>query len=280
MCGSSGMKLEHLNGTMMAHYLTINRVKPLFDSLKQTGSSIDDDELITYTLNGLGLEFKYLATTLHMHPDLEFDQFYDLVLKEKHLQKRLNLTTTSRVSMVANQNQNTFPYHGGKWGHGRGTRGHGQRFPPSSYHPSTWNWSCPPYNQPPPSLSDVYLPFFSHRWLLLHARIQFILGVTKMGHIARYCRNHGPQTFVAPHASFPTTVQNSTWCFNSRATHHITPNLYGILVSRSYTGTDTIVAGNGNELKITHIGNVKLTKSQKLLNLNEVLCIPVIQKRN
>ncbi|CAA2968242.1 Hypothetical predicted protein [Olea europaea subsp. europaea] len=28
-------------------------------------------------------------------------------------------------------------------------------------------------------LSPTDAPFFSHRWLLLHARIQFILGVTK-----------------------------------------------------------------------------------------------------
>ncbi|KAI5339023.1 hypothetical protein L3X38_018295 [Prunus dulcis] len=48
--------------------------------------------------------------------------------------------------------------------------------------------------------------------------------------------------------------------------------------AQPYTGTDTIVVGNGNQLAITHIGNTKVTGLHKSLNLNEVLCVPAIRK--
>ena len=69
----------------MVDYL--NYVKSLFNSLIQFGVTMDNDELISYVLDGLGLKYKNLATKLHMHPDIDFDQFYDLALREKHLQK-------------------------------------------------------------------------------------------------------------------------------------------------------------------------------------------------
>ncbi|KAF9683312.1 hypothetical protein SADUNF_Sadunf04G0000400 [Salix dunnii] len=73
------------NNTTVIEYL--NYVKSLVNSLIQSSATMDDDEFISYILDGLGLEYKELATTLHLHPDINFDQFYDLALKEEHLQK-------------------------------------------------------------------------------------------------------------------------------------------------------------------------------------------------
>ncbi|CAB4289547.1 unnamed protein product [Prunus armeniaca] len=94
---------------------------------------MDDDELISYVLDGLGLEYKELATTPHLHPDIDFDRFYDLALREEHLQKRMSLNVASGVAMAADRmpnerisnsnmpgcNQNPYPRSGRGCGHGR-----------------------------------------------------------------------------------------------------------------------------------------------------------------
>ena len=90
----------------MVDYL--NYAKSLFDSLIQSGATIDDDELISYVLDGLSLEYKELATKLHLHLDIDFDQFYDLAIREEHLQKRMSLTLTSAVAMAADRVPSTF----------------------------------------------------------------------------------------------------------------------------------------------------------------------------
>ncbi|CAL2257777.1 unnamed protein product [Prunus armeniaca] len=58
----------------------------------------------------------------------------------------------------------------------------------------------------------------------------------------------------------------------------MTANTASLPHAQPYTGTDTIIVGNGNQLAITHIGNTKLTGLDKSLNLNEVLCVPAIRK--
>jgi hypothetical protein len=124
------------SSTTVVDYL--NYAKSLFDSLIQSGATMDDDELISYVLDGLGLEYKELATTLHLHPDIDFDQFYDLALREQHLQKRMSLTMTSGVAMAADRMPKERPFnshmpnhnHGFGRGHGRGrnwNQGRGSR---------------------------------------------------------------------------------------------------------------------------------------------------------
>jgi hypothetical protein len=120
----------------------LNYAKSLFDSLIQSGATMDDDELISYVLDGLGLKYKELATTLHLHPNIDFDQFYDLILKEEHLQKWMSLTLISGVAMAVDRvlNESIFnsnmpshnhnPHHrfgrergcGRNWNQGRGSR--------------------------------------------------------------------------------------------------------------------------------------------------------------
>ncbi|KAJ6379590.1 hypothetical protein OIU76_016264 [Salix suchowensis] len=134
------------NNTIVVHYL--NYAKSLFDSLIQSGVTMDDDEFISYVLDGLGLEYKELATTLHLYPDIDFDQFCDLALREEHLQKPKSLTLTTGVAMAVDRvpNEHSFnsklPSHnhnkfgrgcGRNWnqghdfGRGRGTRKTGHR---------------------------------------------------------------------------------------------------------------------------------------------------------
>ncbi|KAF9664325.1 hypothetical protein SADUNF_Sadunf16G0006700 [Salix dunnii] len=150
------------SNTTIADYL--NYAKSLLDSLIQSGATMDDDEFISYILDGLALEYKELATTLHLHPDIDFDQFYDLALREEHLQKRMSLTLTTGVAMAADQvpNEHSFnsrlpspnynPNH--RFGRGRGrnwNQGHGSGRGPrrtGQWEPTQGAWTPDRHSQP------------------------------------------------------------------------------------------------------------------------------------
>ncbi|KAF9667523.1 hypothetical protein SADUNF_Sadunf15G0032000 [Salix dunnii] len=117
-----------------------------------------------YVLDGLGLEYKELATTLHLHPDIDFDQFYDLAVREEHLQKRMSLTLTTGVAMAADRvpNEHSFnsrlpspnynPNH--RFGRGRGrnwNQGHGSGRGPrrtGQWEPTQGAWTPDRHSQP------------------------------------------------------------------------------------------------------------------------------------
>ncbi|KAJ6324847.1 hypothetical protein OIU76_012025 [Salix suchowensis] len=58
--------LKKDNDTTVADYL--NYAKSLVDSLIQSGATMDDDEFISYVLDGLGTGVQRAATSLHPHP--------------------------------------------------------------------------------------------------------------------------------------------------------------------------------------------------------------------
>ncbi|KAH7852279.1 hypothetical protein Vadar_022705 [Vaccinium darrowii] len=48
--------------------------------------------------------------------------------------------------------------------------------------------------------------------------------------------------------------------------------------AQPYSGTDSIIIGNGSQLVISHIGHAVLPTPTKSLSLNGVLCVPSIKK--
>ncbi|VVA38418.1 PREDICTED: UBN2_3 domain-containing [Prunus dulcis] len=57
--------------------------KSLYDSLVAAGSQMTDEELIEYTLDGLGHDYKEFTTSLRLRASLSFDEFYDLLIQEE-----------------------------------------------------------------------------------------------------------------------------------------------------------------------------------------------------
>ncbi|CAL9011751.1 unnamed protein product [Prunus brigantina] len=69
--------------------------KSLFISLTAASSTMTDEELIEYVLDGLGHEYKEFTTSLHLRPSLSFDEFYDLLVKEEQVFKKMSLVSVS-----------------------------------------------------------------------------------------------------------------------------------------------------------------------------------------
>ncbi|KAM1723462.1 uncharacterized protein LOC126606888 [Malus sylvestris] len=79
--------LKRTPDQQMSDYLI--HARSLFDSLASAGTSMTDSELIEYILDGLGHEYKEFTTSLHLRQTLTFDEFFDLLLQEEQLQKRM-----------------------------------------------------------------------------------------------------------------------------------------------------------------------------------------------
>ncbi|KAL4565872.1 hypothetical protein LXL04_029978 [Taraxacum kok-saghyz] len=87
--------------------------------------------------------------------------------------------------------------------------------------------------------------------------------------------HNNPQAHVMTTANYD---QNSTWLFDSGASHHITNDLNALSLHAPYDGTDELVIGDGSALTITHVGSSILQFSNNSFTLTNVLCVPSISK--
>ncbi|KAF7153434.1 hypothetical protein RHSIM_Rhsim01G0072300 [Rhododendron simsii] len=117
------------------------RSKSLADFYAAAGSPISDNEFIDHIIDALGLEYKDFITSLNHHPTTSFDEFYDLLLQEEHLLKRMTAFSLSAGTAFAtnrvpqnqqpatnkqhqNINHNNHHHNRGRGGHhGRGRGG-------------------------------------------------------------------------------------------------------------------------------------------------------------
>jgi hypothetical protein len=74
--------------------------KSIADSLAAAGSPISDTELIESIIDGLGHEYKEFIIALHLRPTVSFDDFYDLILQEEHLLKRMSSLSLSQLELL------------------------------------------------------------------------------------------------------------------------------------------------------------------------------------
>ena len=87
------------------------------------------------------------------------------------------------------------------------------------------------------------------------------------------------QNSVAPFISSPEVIEDPSWYIDSGASSHITNDSGKLLDLQPYFGSEELLVGNGNGLKIKHIGSVLLaTYSHKPLLLNHVLHVHHITK--
>lgn len=65
---------------------------------------------------------------------------------------------------------------------------------------------------------------------------------------------------------------------DSGATHHLTSDLNNLALHQQYQGDETVLIGDGSDLKITHTGSLSLPSTSRPIHLNSVLCVPSIHK--
>ncbi|KAJ1699274.1 hypothetical protein LUZ63_007786 [Rhynchospora breviuscula] len=274
------------------------------DRLRSIGSPVSEQDLVVYTLQGLGSEFDNFVTAFSMRSQAtsmaELQSF--LLTYEARMQAQLKpitspsalLTSTSQNSSnTATSSLNETHYTTGPQfrnqynnrnnqgqynnyrppnnGRGRGRfrgRGRGRQFHPNS---DTQCQIC---------------SFWGHTATECYHRFD----IRYVGHTSQQnaSTNASPQNAPAavaqpPHQALvaePAVNINptATWFLDSGATTHVTPDINNLSFHQPYKGTDSVHIGNGAGLLITHIGSTTLPTASVPLYLTNVLHVPQITR--
>jgi hypothetical protein len=83
-----------------------------------------------------------------------------------------------------------------------------------------------------------------------------------------------------PQANFtsPSSFNIAPWLLDSGASHHVTADLNNLSLHAPYTDHDDVMIGDGTTLPITHTGSVSLPTLNSSFHLQDVLCVPTMQK--
>ncbi|PRQ55598.1 putative RNA-directed DNA polymerase [Rosa chinensis] len=88
---------------------------------------------------------------------------------------------------------------------------------------------------------------------------------------------HPPYSPTSPGFSFfPAPVANSTWLADSGASQHVTPDLSQLSEAAPYYGNTKLTVGNGQHLRIAHIGSAIMHTPSASFHMNNVLHVPEI----
>lgn len=81
-----------------------------------------------------------------------------------------------------------------------------------------------------------------------------------------------------PSANNAIMSDSSTWLLDSGASHHMTSDLSNLAMHNPYSGGDDVLLGDGSGLQISHSGSLSLPSYTKPFFLNNVLCVPSLEK--
>ena len=98
----------------------------------------------------------------------------------------------------------------------------------------------------------------------------------KTGHIALKCFHHFDMNFQNSQSSskgFVSVTTTDSWFLDSGATNHVTTDGKSLNAKTEYSGISKLSIGDGSQLSISHIGNIKFSTLQPLM-LRDILVVP------
>ncbi|KAF5468505.1 hypothetical protein F2P56_012650 [Juglans regia] len=99
----------------------MHTVKALADEIALIDHPISKDDLTLYILNGLGVDFREIATPIQAREcPLSFEELHDLLVSHEDYMRRLDATTQQLIATTNFSNCRSFPNSSGG---GNGSRG-------------------------------------------------------------------------------------------------------------------------------------------------------------
>ncbi|KAI0519459.1 hypothetical protein KFK09_006907 [Dendrobium nobile] len=246
-----------LGDKTMFQYLT--DIKAKVDTIAAEGSSIDTEDIILYTLNGLQATYQSFKVLIHnqLQP-IYLDDFYALLCSEElHISSNnsrehsVTPITDSNYALTATRGtaRGRASYYRGRQSSRRGD-GCGGRSTTRRYGSARGGRITRP---------------------LINCQIY-----GKPGHSAINCwyrhdssYNSTPQAYVATY-----TTQNADWFIDSGATEHLTTNQAQLQNIQPYNGSSLVQVENGQQLPIAHTGQGLLPTPSRKLQLPKILHVP------
>jgi histone deacetylase 1/2 len=247
----------------VAEYFT--KMKGLADEIVSAGKKMDDDEISSYILMGLGEEFDPVVTSVsnRVEPISLQELQVQLVSHEQRREIReggshssVNVATKGGRGGGGNFSNNTS--RGGRGGGGRGgfVRGGGGRNGGRNGGERGRNF--------------------------LHGVFCQICG--KEGHMGHRCFKRFDASVTGPPQKSVSSAQTSSygidtnWYVDSGATDHITSELDKLSVRGKYQGGDQVHTASGSGMAIDHVGHSVLHTPIRPIHLKNILHVPHTSK--
>ena len=256
----------------MSDYL--KEIKSVCEQLDSVGSPVNEKMKIFAALHGLGREYEPIKTSIEGSMDTVPTTFEDISPRLTGFDDRL-LAYTDAASITPHLAFNTQRYDStsyytkgrgssnqkwrGKGGYSTQGRGFHQQISSGSSVSSGQSTDGRPVCQ--------------------------ICG--KIGHPALKCwhrfdnayqHEDMPAALAALRITDVTDHAGNEWCADSAATAHVTSSPHHLQQSKAYSGSDSVMIGDGNFLPITHTGSALLPTTSGTLPLLDVLVVPDIAK--
>ncbi|KAJ3701404.1 hypothetical protein LUZ61_005109 [Rhynchospora tenuis] len=268
-------------GSTVSQYT--QQMQNIADRLRSIGSGVSDQDLVAYTIQGLGSDYDAFVTAITMRDrSPTMPELCNLLFaQEARILTNLRANSTSAVhltqetasghkALYTNGNkgktttqsgQNTQPQYvnsgrgRSNYQRGRGTqRGRGRGRQQNSSQQDVVCQICDKWGH---GALECY-----HRFDIRYT------GATP----SSQSQNH--QALVAE----PAASSNSAWYIDSGATTHVTSDINNLSSSQSYNGPDAVHIGNGSGLSIAHIGFAQIDTGFRPIKLTNVLHVPEITK--
>ncbi|KAK9132427.1 hypothetical protein Scep_011955 [Stephania cephalantha] len=265
----------------MREYLS--KMKCISDNLAIAGSVVSTDDLISSVLIGLDREYLPITTFLQGRCDVQWQELYSTLIGFEETLDQYNVIQDINAlvvhdspsanaaeiknssSKVTVQNYNGNKTNGGFRGRGTGRfRGRG------GYKSSSSN------SKPTCQICGK----FGHSAAVCYYRADMkYMGAQSGSSQQPQPRHFIPQTHT-PSSFFTAseTGHDGSWYMDSGATSHVTGDSSQMLNNSTYSGTQSLMVGNGQLLKIAGTGSACIPSVDSKLSFHNTLCVPSIKK--
>lgn len=240
---------------------------------------VSDDDIVIHVLNNIGSEYKDITAAIRARPDpIGFEELYDKLVDHEQFLKQEKSCTNINISIA---NYTNCSRNGTSYSNGTSLRSHYTHNPTQCDNPRQGFYRKNQQSNFPRRQESGNFYFKSQSGSHGHPHNLKYQFCDQYGHLAKGC--HNLQACLSQ--NHPTTNYSSSshgskkgWLVDSCASHHVTYNLNNLSLHSNYHGPDTVTIGNGQGLSITHIGSTILNYTHNSFHLNDVLCVPFIDK--
>jgi hypothetical protein len=225
------------------------------DEMVDAGKPLDDDDIMSYILNGLDADYNSLIEHVNgmpksISPENLYVRLLDtearLASQKAQIQKdqyHMLANATAHSGSNGNKQQCRGSHQGNHGGQSRNNGGNGRSGNPNN-------------------------PYKDHQ-----CQVCWKLGHTTLRCWKRFDKNYsGPEK--SANAVAASYHLDPTWYADSAATDHITGDLDKLTMKENYGGPDQVHIADGTGMTIKHIGQSTLSTPSRSIVLKNVLHVP------
>jgi histone deacetylase 1/2 len=239
------------------------KMKGLANEMASTGKKLDDDEVVSYILMGVGEEFESVTSAVANRTDpISLPELQAQLVSHEQCREIRDGGSHSSVNSVEKGDRGggrPSYSHGGRGGGGRGGFRRGRN--------SGRNGGCGGgHNNKNNFTNNTFL----------EGVICQICG--REGHGVDRCYKYVSYPKKSASAATTSYGVDTNWYMDTGATDHITSELDQLTIRDRYNGNDHVHTTSGSGMKINHIGHSTLSFPNSNLHLHNILHVPQANK--